>query len=291
MKALVLGGMFLMLGAAVGCSSSDTGTSGSGGAGGDATTTTATGGEGGAGGAGSTTSTTSTVTGTTTTGTTTTSTGGGTCLGEQFFTDATCDTCAQEACCGDIEACIDDFQNGGTDCINEDGSFNEAGTLSNNLFACLDSSCSVECGNGGGGGAICDSGLAHQDEATAACLGDACCDEFTACTGDGSDEGIQACIDCLDSEAGGALCDDAVACAVDSGCLGGGGSSICDTGLSFQDETVDTCLGDSCCDEFNACIGDGSEAAVQACIDCVNANGGALCDDALACGDAAGCFG
>lgn len=268
---------------AAACGSSDS--TGGGGAGGDDTSTTSN-----AGGAGSTTAAQTTATGTTTTGSTTapsTTTGGGECLGEQFFTDAACDTCAQASCCGDIEACIEDFQNGGTDCINEDGTFNVDGAIANSLFTCLDSNCATECGNDGAG-SICDSGIGFNSDdpdtlAYAECLSDACCDEFNFCTSNGDD--IQGCIDCLSGDqANYDLCNPANDCAVANCEEGLIFVPVCDSGLGLGNVSIGTCLNDNCCDSFTACTGDGSDEAIQACIDCFNTDGGgALCDDAIAC--------
>ena len=48
--------------------------------------------------------------------------------------------------------------------------------------------------------------------------------------------------------------------------------AICDTGLTTGDADCDTCLGDSCCDEFSACVDE------TACFDCITGGDQAACN-------------
>jgi len=283
MKALALG-TILLCGALAACSSdggsTGTGTGGSGDGGGA--------GEGGSDGDGGSTST-PTSSGNTTTGTptttttgspTTTTTGSGDCSVDPQIPDAVCNECVMGQCCAELEACF----NQTVVCFDADGALDPESEGGAAYLACAETGCADECAGGTGG--ICDSGLSlgeGQEEADA-CLGEACCDEFSACTSDGAD--VQACIDCFNSEAGGPLCDPAIACADTSGCF----SDICDTGIGFGDATIDDCLSDACCTEYETCVGDGSDASVQACLDCLNSEaGGPLCDDAITCTNESGC--
>lgn len=291
MKAWVFGGMLVLCGAVAACSSDsgDSSSSGSGGSGSSssdsasstdtASTGNPTAGTGTPSSSGASPDTTGVSTSVTqptvgTSDTTGVSTASGGCGLDGFFGDEVCDPCLLAQCCAEAEACANDQAN----CLNADSTINPDSTLGGALIDCLSTGCETECGGGGSG--ICDTGLSFGDEAIDACLTENCCDEFHAC----SDADPQACIDCLNGD-GGPLCDPAAAC-LEEFCTGTG-SQICDTGLSFGDEAVDTCLGDACCAEFQACVADDP----QACIDCVNDGGtDPLCADALACGDDAGCF-
>lgn len=278
MKAWVFGGMLVLSAALAACSSSGTDGAGGGSGGGSGE---GGGGDGGSGQATTGTGTTGTTTPATTSTTTTSSTGGGTCLGEAFLEDPTCDACVQESCCAEIEACIADFQNGGTDCVNADGSFNPDGTLSNAFFTCADNNCSAECGGGGGG--ICGTPLGYQDQEVNDCIEGSCCDEFVACVGEDGSTG-DACNACLEA-GGGALCDGFLACTDEQGCFG---FQVCDSILLVTDGDLAECLGTNCCDETNACFGE-DEASFDACIACLEGGGGALCDGLIACDTESAC--
>jgi hypothetical protein len=65
----------------------------------------------------------------------------------------------------------------------------------------------------------------------------------------------------------------------------GGPNGICETGVFTGSEELDLCLEAACCAELVACAVDGPDA----CTECF-ADGGPLCDDALACIDASSCF-
>lgn len=137
------------------------------------------------------------------------------------------------------------------------------------------------------------------DPATAAecntCLNASCCDQAEACLAD-FDSGGDQCI--LQDGTGsfnpdGTLANALFAC-LDTNCpeeCGAGSGGICTSGLSYGagNEDLDACLGEACCDEYLTCTADGTD--VQACVDCVNGDGGPLCDPAVACADASGCFG
>lgn len=280
MKAFALGTM-LLCGALAACSSSgDDGTgTGSGSGGGDGDGGGSDGGsDAGNGGATSNTSASTAASPTTTAQTGSTTTGGGNCTVGEFFGDAVCDGCLNTSCCAQGEACIADFEAGGEDCILQDGTgtLNQDGTIANALFSCLETNCAEECGGGSGG--VCDSGISYGagNEELDACLGEACCDEYNACTNNGAD--VQACIDCANGD-GGPLCDAALACAETSGCFG---YPICDSIVALEDETVAECMGTNCCDETNACFGE-DEASFEACQECLAAGSGVLCDDLIAC--------
>ncbi len=281
MKAFALGTMLVLCGALAACSSSS-----SDGSGGSTSTGDGGGDEGGGSGDGGSTSTptaTSATTTTTTTGspTTTTTTGGGCSVGE-FFAEPVCDGCLNAQCCSQAEACIADFQAGGTDCVDAEGAFTD-GPIAEALFACLDSNCAEECGGGAG---ICETGLASENPEADACIDASCCPEFITCYGaDGSN--LEACNACLEA-GGGPECDDYLACTETAGCF----SDICDTGLSFGSAEADACFetGD-CCADLDTCLAAGDAE----CVDCINAflEGGAAeptCADFVACGEAGGCF-
>jgi hypothetical protein len=179
--------------------------------------------------------------------------------------------CAGAACCGDFNACTDN----GSDvpsCVEcfEDG----GGALCDDALACVEEECP------GGGSGICDSTLTTNDLDRDYCLSTECCEEHQACIGSGSEDDIEACLACFDSEEGGELCDEAIACG-EASCPFVTPAGVCDSGLTTNDAQDDECLSDACCDEFSACTADGTD--VEACIDCIDLGGGGLCDDALDC--------
>jgi hypothetical protein len=109
--------------------------------------------------------------------------------------------CTEEFCCDDYAECVGDGSEEETeeclDCLIEGG-----GNLCDGVIACEEANCST---------AICDSGLVIGDIDQAACLTENCCQEHTDCVGDGSEEDLEACIECFIAE-GGPLCDDAIDC-------------------------------------------------------------------------------
>jgi len=240
---------------------------------------------------------------------------GGVCDTGLTYPDPTTDACVDPACCASFTACYGDGSDPAmvtacNDCVNAGG-----GALCNAFLACVDTEqcfgaafCApgeFTCADGAcqplgfvcdnvddcsgaedetSCDAICASGLSFGDgaggvaEPLNACLGSACCAEFTACTSNGAN--TAACITCLDNPAGGALCNAALDCWAASPCDDG----ICDSGLSYGDPYLDACVAGSCCDEFSACTANGTD--VDSCIACFNnPNGGALCNPALACAE------
>jgi hypothetical protein len=165
--------------------------------------------------------------------------------------------------------------------------FDETGQLDSTLpdgaalYACIRSTCEKECFLGDP--SLCGSGVWNPDDPDlSVCLADACCAEFMACTSEGSD--IRPCLECLDSERGGPLCDDAIACSVASGCVG---TAVCDSGLVHHDPDVAVCLSDRCCEAIRVCTSGGAD--VPGCLACLEGGGGELCDDAIACVTAFAC--
>ncbi|MFT3774882.1 MAG: hypothetical protein QM820_56765 [Minicystis sp.] len=199
-------------------------------------------------------------------------TGGTTGCGSFLYSsDATCQGCAEQNCCAELQAC-------------------DTGTLCNDLFTCLDgcdasdTTCSDTCiqdnmggvsdaqalitcvtGPQGGTGAcntecssgqICDSGLVNQNNpACGDCAGAQCCAEFDACVAD------TACKDCITGV--GTNCDTntlykAATDCVHNKCSDVCGAEICDSGLSTSNGKCDTCLGSKCCGVIDTCYGKGT---------------------------------
>lgn len=239
---------------------------------------------------------------------------GGVCDTGLNYPDPNTDACVDPACCDEFTQCYGDGTNQAqitacNDCVNEG-----SGALCNGLLACLDQEncfptplCAAgefTCADGScqplgfvcdqvedcAGGedesscaGVCDSNIQFNFQGTQnvnptlnACLGNACCAEFNVCTDDGADP--DACITCLNNGSG-ALCNGALACEESSGCFAG----ICDANLTYQDPYLDACFAGNCCEAFSFCTGDHSDADVGDCLDCLDAGGGALCDDAITC--------
>lgn len=109
--------------------------------------------------------------------------------------------CIEKHCCVEIDACTNEGESPETidaclACFQAGGGAECDATL-----ACLAEHCNTE---------VCDSGFRVNSYELAECLTASCCDEWEACTSGGAD--VEACSDCLDSEDGGPLCDDAIAC-------------------------------------------------------------------------------
>lgn len=208
----------------------------------------------------------------------TTGSGGG-CSVEDFFSDPTCDACAIDACCAEVENCVGDIG----DCLDANDVIDPDTTYGGPLLACLGASCANPCGVGSDD-EICDSNIGYldannqPDTALNACVEATCCDDYRACTSDGADSA--ACVDCLEAE-GGPLCDAAIDCLAESGCLGG----ICGSGLDSNppDPAYEACIEGSCCVPFDACYGSATSAEVAACNACLQAGQGALCDALIDC--------
>src|SRR5262249_8441868 len=116
--------------------------------------------------------------------------------------------------------------------------------------------------------------ISTGDPACDSCLAAECCGQFTACLSD------PYCSQCFSPNAP-ASCDTDPLYAASIGCSetdcgpvrGAGSSTICDPGLSTGDPTCDQCLGDLCCDAFDACLGDPN------CSACLTSGGAApACD-------------
>lgn len=113
-----------------------------------------------------------------------------------------------------------------------------------------------------------------------------CCDQAAACNAD-----LENCVDeegAVDPEStlGGPL-DECIAESCNAECSWD--FSTCDTGLIIPpNEPASFCLDQNCCTEFVACYGaDGED--LDACNDCLNENGGDLCDGLIECSDSEGC--
>lgn len=148
----------------------------------------------------------------TTVGTTTTagsaSTGGGSlCEGVRLF-DEPVNGCGLASCCTEMALCASED---GSGCVSSGGTIDTGSTQGELLLDCLrNAGCFTNADS-----PICDSGVILAGgqpnvAEVAACLGEACCEEFNDCTDGDGDPGR--CVDCLDG-GGGPLCDEAIACA------------------------------------------------------------------------------
>ncbi len=174
---------------------------------------------------------------------------------------------------------------GGAAGSNSAGSGNKAGTAGSGNKAGTAGS-----GNKGGGAPADCGSMASGTDTCSVCIQGSCCAEAKACD-TGSDcekvfecaqncaEGDQACIQaCLqmpggpDAQAFAGCLNSGGPCASD--CASGGGSGICDSGLTSNDEACDTCLGTTgtCCADFKACVAD------KTCMDCVTGKTKTGCD-------------
>ena len=99
-------------------------------------------------------------------------------------------------------------------------------------------------------------GASRAKEYCDGCLAGMCCDQFAACLADPN------CNQCFGATPPASCDTDALFAAAndcytnDCGSACGIGPGICDTGLSTGDAPCDTCLGDMCCGQFDACLAD-----------------------------------
>lgn len=179
--------------------------------------------------------------------------------------------CVDENCCEAIATCTEDGADpsGCQACVQAGG-----GARCDDLIAC-----NAECGIAFG--PICDSGIGTGNLEFSACLSENCCAEFTDCTGEGTE--INSCIECFNSGGEGEQCAAAFECAAQ---CQGDFVNFCDSGIGIPEPTEDQrtfveCASENCCAEYNACTQDGAETDL--CIECLNAGGGDLCDEAITC--------
>lgn len=267
------------------------------------------GGDGGSSGNGTTTTTAgpATVTGTTGAspvgpGPSTATTGGNTCTAN-VFQDPDVNACGQENCCDEMLACqADDFAN----CVDFDtNTIDESTPAGGPLIACMEENDCL-----GPVTTFCGGGIGYGEDAPPEviefleCFNDGCCDAWAICTADGADE--DGCLACLRGEIQDAdgnpdysQCLPAHLCAQETCEEGLLFFPYCDSGIgNGGTPEVPQCVSDNCCTEYNACTGgpytdaelenptEEQTAAIQACLDCLNEGGGALCDAALACEEA-----
>lgn len=138
-------------------------------------------------------------------------------------------------------------------------------------------------GNGSGGAEQCLDESVFEDADCDACIQDECCDAIRACLDD-----FDACAEdgVLDiSGPLGASITNCMASECGSECGYGG---ICDSNLGYDGDTLNDCMSDACCEEFEDCTDGGAD--ISACLLCFNGAGGDLCDPAIACANDSGCF-
>ena len=151
-----------------------------------------------------------------------------------------------------------------------------------------DATTSTTATGGAGGeaaGGVCGSETTYDDADYDACVSDSCCTSFNAC--DANDD-CAACI--VDPETAGCdtdgLFDAYYTCTTDN-CA----ESVCDSGIVETNDdgstnfACNTCVSENCCTDVAACVGDGSEAAVDLCLSCLADPDAAECsDDAVKAG-------
>ena len=124
---------------------------------------------------------------------------------------------------------------------------------------------------------VCGSGMSYQVPAIDTCLTTFCCDSFNPCAADLS------CQTCLTGSGSG--CDTNALYQAFLGCFDGNcPADVCGSGIQFSDQNTgdpafdcNGCAGESCCADVTSCVGDGSDAAIQLCLACLN--GDASCTD------------
>jgi hypothetical protein len=187
--------------------------------------------------------------------------------------------CLADSCCEEANLCTGDGEDPSScnACFVAGG-----GPLCDAFIACAAGECDHSIAM------VCDSGNLYLDRpATAACLSEACCEEYTACTGNGTER--QACLECLNA-GGGKQCGAAVGCLLQN--CEENFAPVCNSGLGQQNPTERSevyfaCVSDACCDEFNTCTGNAED--IQECIACLQQGGGETCDAALQCEARASC--
>ena len=203
------------------------------------------------------------------------------CGSNQWNENQGCMNCMKSSCCDELAACDVDSdcynlfecvkacedQACANDCVSQ---YNAGLGDAQALLECETLSCAYECGY------VCDTDAQMREPACAQCLGDNCCDEFSACWND------QSCRDCLTGQGSEEEClenDDLLAL---DACWGasctdacGVGAPICDSGLMVDSAQCAECLGTNCCDVVKACADD---ELCRACI--TREKEGAECNDA-----------
>ena len=207
--------------------------------------------------------------------------------GDLVFSDEpVCQGCVESSCCIEMSACdvgsdcdalitcLDSCPNGDTTC-SDACLANYPNGLSNAqaLFTCSENSCTTECTVPG----ICGSDLSYQSEVHTQCVSDNCCASFDPCYADAT------CAACLQNPEG-AGCDtdtlyEAYNVCLDANCP----TDVCGTGIGYSNSgtgdpiyACNSCLSTNCCTDLTTCVGDGSSAAIQICLDCLN---GLTCTD------------
>ncbi|MFP6684944.1 MAG: hypothetical protein VB934_09530 [Polyangiaceae bacterium] len=129
-------------------------------------------------------------------------------------------------------------------------------------------------GSGGASGGICGNpDYSYDDLDYDACVSATCCDSFNACVADVD------CDTCIGEP-------DAVGCdanslftaydtCISSSCPEG----VCDTEITEATYECNGCVSENCCGDAQVCVGDGSEVAVDLCLECMNDPDGAACSD------------
>lgn len=193
----------------------------------------------------------------------------------EIFVNDDLNACGSSYCCGEMTACSEDF----TACFTDntlDTTLPDGAAVSNCLAV-------HECF--GPFAPWCDSGIGFTnptpaEEQLAECLSDSCCDPLDLCTAGAT--GVADCLACLNGEAEDfSLCEDVDACSQDSCDEGLLFVPVCESGLGYGSIAVGTCLDENCCAAYMACTADGEDT--DACLDCLQAGQGSLCDAAIAC--------
>lgn len=186
------------------------------------------------------------------------------------FDDEEYTTCVSQSCCAEVEVCTagDTEQQACIDCL-----FRGSGDpRCNDLINCaVNALCLPNVLP------VCDGqGYAPGQLEQVQCVDLGCCADIATCTEDGTDpSGCQACV----QAGGGARCDAMIACFAGCDIVF---APVCNAGINAGDAELGACLGEACCEEFNECTGQGTEA--DACSECFLAGGtGEQCASAVAC--------